>query len=335
MPRKTAVSLISVFSLVILLALFFLREDNWQDPLHLDKDMSLAHRWYNAVLNGKFKVSIELAEKLVPKDKIQLDIDPEYIELCASNGLSPQFLTKPFNPLDFQYWHHAVFFKQLAEEIVEGEGEVIPALFAAVTNKLEPVDPPVENILWPYRIWQLCKGACDRQAWVLCELSYQCGYDTQIVYLRNPKTLRSPHTICELRKNNEVWLADPFSRILLSDTSIEDIMKDPKLRQATWPDRPDWQLAITAPHFFTPSYPQDYCNRNQLLFRTLQARLSNGCPRFGEIPNQRLYSYKKYLDTPQNSKIEIGLWHYPFRLLAFQAATIDRAVRKPRISPQQ
>ena len=265
---------------------------------------------------------------MVPDDKVPREIDPEYIRLCSQNGISPGFLLEAFNPIDFQYWYHALFFNRLADKILEGKEETIPALFSAVVNKLEPMDTPLENVLWPHRIWQLGKGLCDRQAWVLCEFAYQSGYKTQIVYLRDPKTFRSPHTICELRKDNEVWVADPFSKILLRNKSIEDFLADPNLGSETWPDRKDWQQAITKPFFLTPAYPQDYCNRNQILFKKLSANLAMMCPRFGERPTQRLQAYEKHLLRIKDLKESIGLWDYPFRLLATQVLMLNQAIQK-------
>jgi len=64
-------------------------------------------------------------------------------------------------------------------------------------QQVEKGAAPKGSILWPYTIWQSKKGKCDQQSWVLCELAYQLGYETQIVYLRDPNTLISPHTICE------------------------------------------------------------------------------------------------------------------------------------------
>ena len=324
MKNKTIT--LASFSFSIALGLILTASIKKRNRAKVEKNTELAERWYKAVVNGDLTVAVKTAEELLPTEKIQSDLDPKHISLCALNGLSPQFLTRQFNPFDFQNWYHALFFDRLAHKIVADKDDIIPALFSAVTNKLQPIDPPLETILWPYRIWQLSKGLCDRQAWVLGELSYQYGYSTKIVYLRNPKTLQSPHTICELRKNNEVWVADPFSNILLGNTSVVDLMKDPKLCKKTWPDREDWQQAIMAPFFFTPSYPQDYCKRNQLLFNILQANLLEKCPKFGEAPNDRLQSYKKYLPTIKGNHVSEGLWDYPFRLLAFQVATINKQI---------
>ena len=289
----------------------------------------LAKRWYMAVNNRDWQLAIDVAEKIVPYDTIPRSVSPEYIRLCSSKGVSPAFLFEPFSPVDVQYWYHALFFKRLADQIVKGRIDRIPALFAAVTNRLESTDPSPGYILWPHRIWSLGKGVCDRQAWVLCELAYQCGYETQIVYLRDPETLRSPHTICELRKDSEVWVADPLSDVLLKDKSISDFLTDPHLGVTTWPDRKDWQRAITKPFFLTPAYPQDYCRRNQLLFQKLSISLPAKCPKFGEEPAQRLQAYEKYLSLIENIKTSIGLWEYPFRLLATQFSIVNQSPRIP------
>ena len=251
-------------------------------------------------------------------------IHPSISGLCRNSGIQPEFINGKFNQWDFQYWKYATFFNELARSItcnVDNEDAGINEIFTTVRKQIEPIEPPKGNILWPYNIWHLKKGVCDRQAWVLCELVYQLGYETQIVYLRNPKTLESPHTICELRKGGKVWLADPFSDNLLSNTSVADLAANPELIIATWPNEENWQQAVKKSAYWLPSYPQDYCPRNQILHSKLAPILVDNCPRFGESPTHRL---KKYLSltSEKDRCFPYDFWFYPFRLLQ---AEIKRA----------
>lgn len=152
---------------------------------------------------------------------------------------------------------------------------------------------------------------------MLSELAYQLGYDTQIVYLRDPETLISPHTICEIRKDDEVWVADPYINELLEDVSIADLAEDPQFAESLWPDREDYQEGITQPVFWLPAFPQDYCLRNQELQKKIQAVLGDRAPRFGESPIDRLRRYLSLLDEGERD-YPYNFWFYPFRLLRAQ-----------------
>lgn len=227
--------------------------------------LSKARKWQEAISAEQVGVALGLADNICG-DIPQTDIDPIVYQLFVRNHIRGEFINAEFNEWDFQYWKYATFFREMAKNItdnVEGEGDAIRKIFTSVRKQVEPVEPPADTIFWPYNIWHLKKGVCDRQAWVLCELTYQLGCETQIVYLRNPKDLNdSPHTICEIRKGAHVWLCDPYSDKLLPNTSVADLAGNPELKRATWPNREDWHQAIEKAAFWLPSYPQDYCPRN-------------------------------------------------------------------------
>jgi len=167
----------------------------------------------------------------------------------------------------------------------------------------------------------------DRQAWLFSELAYQLGFETQIVYLRNPKTKVSPHTICEIRKDGKVWTVDPFTGTILKNTSVSDISDSIELKKKMWPSRPDWQTAANDPVFYTPSYPQAYASRNQILYNKLKPVLGDYCPRFGEPPLER---QKKYLILVKNLKNNdiYNFWFFPFRLLHFEMVASENTSPK-------
>lgn len=232
----------------------------------------LVTEWQEAVKAGATSTAMQLATKIcgnMPSYTLQ----PAYLRLCnrlcKENDINPKYLDAGFDAWDFRYWRDAFAFKKLGHRIVSEAGKnndaPIFALFTAVRKHIKSSEPPNGNILWPYTIWQLRKGLCDQQAWVLCELAYQLGYETQIVYLRDLKTLTSPHTICEIRKGNKKWVADPSSGKLLPNISVADLATDTQLAASTWPDRKDLQEAIKKTDYYLPAYPQDYCQRNQVL----------------------------------------------------------------------
>jgi len=279
-----------------------------------DKYQDHSRRWQEAVSQGQGQKALELAHEIC-KDIPSPPINKNVADLFLNNGIKPEFINAPFNWLDFQYWRHAAFFKKLAQETVDcsNETNIIPKLFSLM-QQIEKGVAPKGSILWPYTIWRSKKGKCDQQSWLFCELAYQLGYETQIVYLRDPETLISPHTICELRKNTHVWVADPYLNKLISDKSVADIADSANLSKAIWPNRKNCRDAVKKSAYWLPSYPQDYCPRNRVLRSKLEKILGDNCPRFGESPVQRR---KRYLNliSEKDRRFPYRLWFYPIRLL--------------------
>jgi hypothetical protein len=319
--NKKARCLMGFFILVLLFGIF-----SWLFEYELfycstDQEKLQEHsiQWLEDVISGQVVSGLSTAKiicKNVPKSA-----EPQcIIELFKNNGISPDFINADYNKWDFLYWRNVLFFFSLAKSLTEGvenkdnDSERIRILFNAVHKCINPAGLPEDCIPWPTAVWQLKKGACDRQAWLFSELAYQLGFETQIVYLRNHKTKISPHTICEVRKAAKVWTADPFTGILLNDISVLDLSKNLDLKKRIWPDRSDWHTAIENPVFYTPSYPQAYAPRNQILYQQVKAKIAEYCPRFGESPLKR---QKKYLELAgkQKSKPIYKLWFFPFRLM--------------------
>lgn len=281
----------------------------------------LARQWRDAISVKDIPKAIEFAEQITGNHSAQQDVPPDpYVQLCLSNGLSPDFLTASFNRWDCLSWYQAFFLKKLADDITEGQEDEVRALFDAVVRRMKKKATP-RVLPWPFLVWQLQTGACDQQAWLLCELAYQRGYRAHVVYLRDPETLVSPHTICEIRKGDNCWVADPYSEVFLADTAVSDFLRNEDLAIETWPERKDWHAAISKPHFWTPSMPQDYCARNQLLQQKIAPHLADGCPRFGEPPSERIAAYRALL-TPPADEVPVELWFCPFKMLGSQFASV-------------
>ena len=291
-------------------------------PAGLAGPRELAERWLAAVAANDVDEALELANKIAP-DSGSTPVNRAYLELANRNGVPGEFFTGPFNKWDFQLWRDALFFQQQARTITSGEPGDVEKLFAAVVDRVEPKEHKSPQPPWPREIWRRGWGACDRQAWVLCELAYQCGWETQIVYLVDPKTGVSPHTVCELRRpGGEVRLADIFCKVLLLQTSVDEAAVDEAQLLELWPGRADFRAAIQASIFWTPSYPQDYCPRNQVLHERLVKVLGGRCPRFGADPARRMLHYKNLRGKtrPGRRPFKMDLWFYPFRLLRHDVA---------------
>lgn len=276
-----------------------------------------AEQWLAAVAANDVEKALALANEIVP-DPGNAPVSQGYLDLAKRNGVPREFFSSAYDEWDFQLWRDALFFQRLARKITSDKPADIEKLFAAVVERIEPREQKSRQPPWPREIWRRGWGACDRQVWALCELAYQGGWETQIVYLTDPKTAVSPHTVCELRRpGGEVWFADPFRKVLLARTSIDELAADEKQLLKIWPDRADFRAAIQGSIFWTPSYPQDYRRRNQLLHERLAGMLGGRCPRFGAEPAGRMLHYKSFRGkTPSGrTPFKMDLWFYPFRLL--------------------
>jgi len=311
---------------VVLTVLFLPGVAGWAlgEEVLSNKDRAdLARKWLSAVSHDDIYGSIGIARKLV-KDVSVGPIGEDDINVAARAGISSSFFTAPFNFWDFQLWRSAYFFHELSKEIVKDSANGIEAIFQAVSDRVSPYEKESKELPWPLAVWQRGFGACDRQAWVFCETAYQLGWETQVVYLVDEVTGTSPHTVAEIRKDEEVYFVDVYKKVLLKE-SISEVASDSELLQEIWAVE-KYRKAVKKCLFWTPSYPQDYRPCNQKLFVTLDGTLRDRCPRFAVPPHERLATYKELgqetiFDEPPFPML---LWHYPFRLLR---ADIERYCR--------
>ncbi len=228
--------------------------------------------------------AISLASRICQNDGSYRHMKP-YEKLFDSEGVDRAFLYTSFNSLDYQSWRHAYLFQQIARNITKGDPLDAKAIFVAVERRIAPKEPADSAVLWPMHIWDRRAGLCDRQAWVACELAYQCGWETQIVNLMDPKTGVSPHTVCEFRRKPDLAdFVDVHKHILLEGKSVDQVLMDKPLLASLWPGNPELRPALQRCLFWCPSFPQDYCPRNQSLHTHLARVLGDACPRFGEDP---------------------------------------------------
>jgi hypothetical protein len=280
-----------------------------------------AQKWLSAVSRGDEKTALKLASEIIVSENISNTINPQYAEIAKQENITPDFFTAPFGKYDFKLWYDALFLKNKLKEFdikksTEGP-KAVKIILDRVAARIKPLEKEHAIIPWPTGIWVRGFGLCDRQSWLFAELAYQAGYETQIVYLIDSKTGISPHTICEIsiNKENKIsrFTADPYSKVLLQGVSVRELFENKKLMKKIWPGKENWYKALGNSIFWTPSYPQDYCLKNQKLYKILKSELKEQCPRFGEDPQKRLSKYRKYAD--KNSKFKMGLWYYPFRVL--------------------
>ena len=288
--------------------------DEHKDSTSLEKE-NTANGWLKAVSENNPKRAIQLATKMIPKRRGKL-VNSFYQDFGKREGIGAGFFDRNFDEFDFDLWRSAYFFHHLAREITDGELDKIDRLHDAVVQKIAGREKKEELANWPFEIWRRGYGVCDRQAWVMSELAYQCGWEHQIVYLFNPKTKVSPHTICEIRKEGIVHLSDPFHNVFLEQASVASISKSESTLLKIWPDHPNYREAIKGSRFWTPSFPQDYRIHNQQLYIELKKVLGDRCPRFGIDPDLRMATYRNLWPTKsEEPQFEMELWPIPFRVI--------------------
>jgi hypothetical protein len=266
----------------------------------------VVEEWISSVLYGDMNKSIASAASLL-RDHSDFPIPRKYLRLAERAGINKSFFSSSFNFWDYHLWRSAHFFKNLPDT------SNIKKIFSMVRMRIKSREANHPRAPWPYWIWKRGYGVCDRQSWVFCEIAYQLGWETQIIYLRNPETGISPHTICEIRREGQAWLADPLHGILINKSFVNVLDS----RIDLWPEYPSLGNALSSCISWTPSFPQEYCSRNQRLHHVLKRRLGDRCPRFGVPPEDRLACYKTLIRKTEGKAppYPMELWIYPFRLL--------------------
>jgi hypothetical protein len=266
--------------------------------------------WLEAVASDDETAALAIAAQMLQGETLP-EPNALYLGMADQHKLTKDFFTAPFNGDDFRLWRTAWYFKQQADSL--GPDATAQQLLDLVSSRLKETEDPIKDD-WPLAIWKRGYGLCDRQSWVLSELAWQAGWETQIVYLHDEKHTTSPHTVCELRKSDLVVLADPLSSKLL-EHSVDTVAGDEMLLQELWPKRPVWRDSLQNSMFWTPSFPSDYAPRNQVLYKKLSTALGDKCPRFGADPEQRTTDYRALrLAEHSEPRFSMGLWTYPLRL---------------------
>ena len=291
----------------------------------VDSPKNLAKSWLKAVAAGNQSAAISAARTLVKEapqsNTADSSIEKTYKALFEKEGVPASYLHEPLGVMDFKLWYYAWMLKKVLRENrvydLKGDDARLKAVMKMVSARIARRENPKGPLPWPAAVWARKYGLCDRMAWLYAEFAYQLGFDARIVYLTNPKTGVSPHTICEIRSaDGGVWTADPYSGVLLSDVSLAKLAGDDELMRKIWPKRPDWREALPHSVCWIPAMPQDYRQANQRLAAKLASELRCGLPRFGEDPETRLKRFAELAGKDDNFQTE--LWFFPIRLLKLE-----------------
>ena len=125
-------------------------------------------QWLDAVMRGNMTSALKMVNIICPDFPNSTPLK-QVIELFEKNGISAKFINAGYNKWDFIYWRNSLFFSGLAKSLTESArdkdnaSEQLILLLNAVHNRVKPVSIPKDIIPWPYTVWHLKKGLCDRQ----------------------------------------------------------------------------------------------------------------------------------------------------------------------------
>lgn len=117
---------------------------------------------------------------------------------------------------DQAYLERCLFLRAVALQVTAGAANDIARanrLFAFVCDEIQPRAQATDHA-WPEDILIRGYGSCDQSAWVLCSLAEQIGIKSMVVFLRDPATGISYHTVAALRLGRR-W--QPFDTLAALD----------------------------------------------------------------------------------------------------------------------
>lgn len=259
-------------------------------------------KFWQLVAQGEIDNAINLANSLMKENSGK--VDDYYKSLFKQEGVKSSFISREkFNKVDAFFWHQAQFFKSLTREVLSSPKDSVEALYDMVVAKVLLKSDAQDIGSYPFHIWQRGFGGGDRQSWVMCELAYQLGGNASIIYLRDPITKVSPHTICEVIFNKKHYIIDVMNKKLLANTKFTDLTPE-KIKQV-WSEKLELHNAFENSVRLIPSMPIDYTERNQ----RLNARLGK-LIKFAEPPQNRYHFWKGLYP-----KMDIRFWDYSIRIL--------------------
>ena len=276
-----------------------------------EEEKNVLHYFFAQLRKGNDDHALELINQFVTKEDI-IPLDLIVLNKVEPFGIKQSFLErKTFTDLDLFYLKQCLLFKDLSSQFSKGQesNNLIRTLFEKVRENIkERADSKVDQSAFPMQIWQRGFGLCDRQSWVMCEMAYQAGAEVYIIYFRDPETLISHHTICEVYFKGKSYVIDPLYNKFIEDTKFSDLSSQEIAE--IWKGYPilhdDHKKAV----MFSPIMVHDFAPRiNQFgdLCRQILGSLS---PRIGETPNIRMAK------RPAIENEDYRLWDYPLRLLA-------------------
>lgn len=201
-------------------------------------------------------------------------------------GYNPAEIASPLlEPRDTAYLQRTIFLRQVALAVVgdtQSEGEKADRLFRFVTLEILPYADR-QQFAWPTAVLRRGYGSCDQASWVLCWLAEQVGLKGMVLFLREPRTGTSPHTIAALKIEGQWRPYDPFAALDYKGGAdrapgLLRALAEPSRLAAAIPRGPGQCLLVPEnllwADFLVPAHPRGMLPRwNQFISRAGRRRL--------------------------------------------------------------
>ena len=142
----------------------------------------------------------------------------------------------PEVPVTADFLRRRILYSRIASRLKRtGPRETIMAAFKYVVGEVASICGPGEDAalgVLPETILLRGYGVCDRSAWVSCTLLENLHISSYIVYLRDPKTGISHHTIAAVELNHKLYLFDTYCGTPVLDikgniATFSEVIEDP------------------------------------------------------------------------------------------------------------
>ncbi len=270
--------------------------------------------WNDAVRKGNLKKALLLAEKIAGSRDTAVP-ESDYMKLVLGYEMSTLILTSGFCKYDFYRWKDCCIIEDILGKELSGKHNP-EEIFAFIKEKIEyrqPVDGKIPPIMMADIISRGFGSAPDI-ARTASEFLFQAGYDTAVV-TRLTASNDLIDILCEIRKGNEVWTADPRSGLMIKGLSIVQTISG--IGNPFSPDNAKYSAGVKLLYCIPAEY-QDYRILNQNLAASITKIMEKANPGFGKDPHARI---ERYLDYFPGRKVDgqITYWRYPFYILRAQS----------------
>ena len=240
----------------------------------------------------------------------------------------------PAVPPGPRFFRRQAFYRSVAATLLRPtRRETILAAFEFVVREIPPVAGPGEQEdvgVPPDTILLRGYGACDRSAWALCTLLENLGIRACVIYLRDPQTGISHHTIAAAEFGGLLYLLDTWAGVPVTTTAgrcaaFDEVVADSAtIDDASIGGRRQFvsgaevansivllPLEAASVHPITAAVQETLAGSGPLLYRDFRERLAH----LGKMlfPGDDLVDDGVRL-TAQGSNCIAAVWDYPFRI---------------------
>lgn len=227
----------------------------------------------------------------------RLKPDPQLRSLLKQNSYSDSQIESPLlEPRDLAHLQYLVFMRRIVTAATEGEkskDRILHKLFALVTTEMAPLST-TNSYEWPDDMLIRGYGSCDQMSWVLCALAEQASIPSAVVFLRDPVSGVSPHTIAAFFINSRWQILDPFAALNFGGTKGVGLMQ-----------------LIAAPTRFTSILP-----KTGTCLLTAENLSGASILVYGE-PRGMLPRWSLFEQNIKPEKIGLHTWFNPFARITF------------------